>query len=137
MVKINGESSEVEITSIEVSNYEKTLKYFKDFDSSNLSLKVTYSDDSTHTYSKDELLQLLLDGAEEDAIAITGNPDIKDDLPNTIAKMVVYNYNRLGTEGLDSETYSGVRYDYSSSYSDEILEMLNTKSRKKGFVYFV
>ena len=48
--------TEVEITSIEVSNYEKTLKYFKDFDSSNLSLKVTYSDDSTHTYSKDELL---------------------------------------------------------------------------------
>ena len=48
--------TEVEITSIEVNNYEKTLKYFKDFDSSNLSLKVTYSDDSTHTYSKDELL---------------------------------------------------------------------------------
>lgn len=48
--------TEVEITSIEVSNYEKTLKYFKDFDSSNLSLKVTYSDDSTHTYNKDELL---------------------------------------------------------------------------------
>ena len=87
--------------------------------------------------SKDKLLQLLLDGAEEDAIAITGNPDIKYDLPNTLAQMVVYNYNRLGTEGLDSETYSGVRYDYSSSYSDEILEMLNTKSRKKGFVYFV
>ena len=40
--------TEVEITSIEVSNYEKTLKYFKDFDSSNLSLKVTYSDDSNH-----------------------------------------------------------------------------------------
>ena len=55
-VSESSSTSKVEITSIEVSNYEKTLKYFKDFDSSNLSLKVTYSDDSTHTYSKDELL---------------------------------------------------------------------------------
>ena len=55
-VSESSSTSKVEITSIEVSNYEKTLKYFKDFDSSNLSLKVTYSDDSTHTYNKDELL---------------------------------------------------------------------------------
>lgn len=55
-VSESSSTSKVEITSIEVSNYEKTLKYFKDFDSSNLSLKVTYSDESTHTYNKDELL---------------------------------------------------------------------------------
>lgn len=55
-VSESSSTSKVEITSIEVSNYEKTLKYFKVFDSSNLSLKVTYSDDSTHTYNKDELL---------------------------------------------------------------------------------
>lgn len=55
-VSESSSTSKVEITSIEVSNYEKNLKYFKDFDSSNLSLKVTYSDESTHTYNKDQLL---------------------------------------------------------------------------------
>lgn len=87
--------------------------------------------------SKDDLLEVLLEGAVEDAIALTGNEDIKDDLPNTIAKMVVFNYNRLGTEGLSSESYSGVKYDYAASYSDDILKMLETKSKKRGFVYFI
>lgn len=86
---------------------------------------------------KDELLELLIDAAIEDAIAITGNEDIVDDLPHTIAKMVVFNYNRLGTEGLTSESYSGVKYDYAAKYSDDILSMLDTKSKKRGFVYFL
>lgn len=87
--------------------------------------------------SKNELLKVLIEGAEEDAKALTFNEDIKYEMPNAIIKMVVYNYNRLGTEGLDSETYSGVSYKYMSDYPDAILNLLNSASKKRGSVYFI
>ena len=84
--------------------------------------------------SKDELIEVLIDGAVEDAVAITGNKYIQDELPNTIVKMVVYNYNRLGTEGLETESYSGVTYNYSDGYPQDIL---NTLNKKRGRIYFI
>lgn len=84
--------------------------------------------------SKDKLIEVLIDGAVEDAVAITGNKYIQDELPNTIAKMVVYNYNRLGTEGLETESYSGVTYNYSNGYPQDIL---NTLNKKRGRIYFI
>ena len=84
--------------------------------------------------SKDELIEVLIDGAVEDAVAITGNKYIQDELPNTIVKMVVYNYNRLGTEGLENESYSGITYNYSDGYPQDIL---NTLNQKRGRIYFI
>lgn len=84
--------------------------------------------------SKDKLIEVLIDGAVEDAVAITGNKYIQDELPNTIVKMVVYNYNRLGTEGLETESYSGVSYNYSNGYPQDIL---NTLNKKRGRIYFI
>lgn len=84
--------------------------------------------------SKDKLIEVLIDGAVEDAVAITGNKYIQDELPNTIVKMVVYNYNRLGTEGLETESYSGVTYNYSNGYPQDIL---NTLNKKRGRIYFI
>ena len=84
--------------------------------------------------SKDELIEVLIDGAVEDAVAITGNKYIQDELPNTIVKMVVYNYNRLGTEGLENESYSGITYNYLDGYPQDIL---NTLKQKRGRVYFI
>ena len=84
--------------------------------------------------SKDDLIEVLIDGAVEDAVAITGNKYIQDELPNTIAKMVVYNYNRLGTEGLENESYSGITYNYLDGYPQDIL---NTLNKKRGRIYFI
>lgn len=84
--------------------------------------------------SKDNLIEVLIEGAVEDAVALTGNKYIQDELPNTIVKMVVYNYNRLGTEGLEQESYSGVTYNYSDGYPQDIL---NTLNKKRGRIYFI
>ena len=84
--------------------------------------------------SKDDLIEVLVDGAVEDAVAITGNKYIQDELPSAIAKMVVYNYNRLGTEGLENESYSGITYNYLDGYPQDIL---NTLNKKRGRVYFI
>ena len=80
------------------------------------------------TSEKDDLLTLLLDQAAETAINYTHNNDI-DSLTPTILKMAVFDYNRLGTEGLDSEGYSGVSFNYADDYPETILRALRSKRR--------
>ena len=84
------------------------------------------------TDEKDDLLTLLIESAMEEAIAYTHN-DCVLDLETTILKMVVYNYNRLGSEGVDGEGYSGVSFTYSADYPESILRALKSK-RKVIFI---
>lgn len=77
---------------------------------------------------KDDLLTLLIDNATEEAMAYTRQENAEV-LNTAIIQMVVYMYNRLGTEGLDAESYSNVRFDYSASYPDSIMAMLNSKRK--------
>lgn len=81
---------------------------------------------------KDELIQLLILKVQNDARMITGVKDllIADSL---IEDMVIYRFNRLGTEGLNSESYSGITYNYESNYPEFILEALDaTKKSQLG-----
>lgn len=75
--------------------------------------------------SKDDLLTVLLEQAIEEAVNYTHN-DCIPDLNTAIIKMVVYNYNRMGTEGLDSEGYSGVSFGYSADYPESIMRVLRS-----------
>ena len=72
---------------------------------------------------KDKLLKLLINLATEDARTISRRQDVSE-LEGIITQMVVFNYNRLGTEGLDSESYSGVSDSYSADYPENILRAL-------------
>lgn len=72
---------------------------------------------------KDELLMVLIESAIDEAQNYTHNDDIAG-YENVICNMVVYNFNRLGSEGIDAESYSGVRFDYSSDYPESILRQL-------------
>ena len=78
--------------------------------------------------SKDELLTVLLDQAIEEAENYTHNNCLTG-LESTICRMVVYNYNRISTEGVNSESYSGVSYSYSADYPENIMRVL--KSHRK------
>ena len=73
--------------------------------------------------SKDELLTVLLDQAIEEAENYTHNNCLTG-LESTICRMVVYNYNRISTEGVNSESYSGVSYSYSADYPENIRRVL-------------
>lgn len=77
---------------------------------------------------KDDLLTVLLEQAIEEAIAYTHNENLMV-LESAIVKMVVYNYNRLGTEGVDSEGYSGVSFSYSTDYPESIQRVLRAHRR--------
>lgn len=74
--------------------------------------------------SKDALLGELIDNATEFAANFTNNEGALESLTGTIINMVIYDYNRMGTEGLTSENYSGVSFGYASGYSDDIMKQL-------------
>lgn len=79
--------------------------------------------------SKDALLAKLIENAEEYITNYTNNEDALDHLQGTLTVMVIYDYNRLGTEGLASESYSGASFSYTSGYSADIMTQLK-KYRK-------
>lgn len=86
--------------------------------------------------SKDELLELLIKQATNEAKEYIGVDKLTAGMKVTVGKMVIYNYNRLGTEGLDSESYSGVSFNYSSDYPISILRELDTAKRTSGIGRF-
>jgi len=78
--------------------------------------------------SKDELLTVLIERCIEEFNTYTRNND-STGCESLIASMVVFQYNRLGSEGVDSENYSGVSFDYSSDYPETIIKQLKAKRK--------
>lgn len=76
--------------------------------------------------SKDQLLTLLIAQCQQDIKNYTHN-DLSD-MDSVLCQMVVHRYNRLGTEGVSSESFSGVSYGY-SDYPEFIIAQL--KSHRK------
>lgn len=66
--------------------------------------------------SKDALILLLISQCKEEILNFTHNDDCLPFLENTLIDMVIYKYNRLGSEGLQTESYSGVNYNYETDY---------------------
>ncbi len=78
---------------------------------------------------KDELLQILIDQAIDYVASYTHNPGCIGSLSSTVLDMVRYDYSKLGTTGLVSESYSGNSFVYEQDYPETILRMLK-KYRK-------
>ena len=77
---------------------------------------------------KDDLLTILIEQAIDEALAYTHNNCV-DELNTAIIQMVVYKYNRIGTEGVDTEGYSGVSFAYSTDYPESIMRTLRSKRK--------
>ena len=78
--------------------------------------------------NKDDLLTILIEQAIDEALDYT-HRDSADELDTSIIQMVVYKYNRIGTEGVDNENYSGVSFSYSADYPDSIMRGLRAKRK--------
>ena len=76
--------------------------------------------------TKDNLLKLLIDQATAEAVAYTHNKK-EGELDTAILMMCVYKYNRMGTEGLSAESYSGDTFNYEADYPDTIKRLLDSK----------
>ena len=80
---------------------------------------------------KTELLELLIENATEEILNYCNLEEYNTKLDSLICKIVVYNYNRLGTEGLNSTSYSELRENYTDGYGEDIVRMLNKNRRLK------
>lgn len=78
---------------------------------------------------KDELISTLIDLCEDEAKTYCGVDTVMD-MQSTIIQMVVFKYNRLGTEGLVSENYNGASYNYIDEYPAGVRIALDEKRRQ-------
>lgn len=83
--------------------------------------------------SKDALLNELIDNAEEYVANYCNNVNAAGSLSGAIVQMVVQDYNRIGAEGLNSESYSGASFNYQTEYSEDIMKQLR-RYRKIGVI---
>lgn len=79
--------------------------------------------------AKDELLFVLTECVKDELKAYCRTDDIKG-LESLVVDMVIYKYNRLGTEGLQSESYSGASYAYLNDYPETLKAAMNDARRK-------
>lgn len=83
--------------------------------------------------AKDNLIEVLIEQAKEEAVNHCHLPEYIEALNSTVIKMVVQDYNRLGNEGITSQGYSGVSESFVDGYSKDVIAALN-KHRKVRFL---
>lgn len=76
---------------------------------------------------KDDLLSGIIDDIKAYIVTFCNLPSVED-IPSTldgaVIRMAVIDYNRLGSEGLNSESYAGASYSYNQEYPEEIKKEL-------------
>ena len=79
--------------------------------------------------SKDELIQTIIGICKDEAIDFCNLDEYSTKLNSAVIEMVIERYNKIGTEGVYSNTSSGIREEYNSNYSTPIINKLK-KNRK-------
>lgn len=78
----------------------------------------------------DAQLELVLRQAQEEAVAYC-NRSLDADLLLIAQKMAIVRLNRMNTEGLAGQSFSGVNETYIDGYPAEIMMLLNRKRKVK------
>ncbi|MCX0373161.1 phage head-tail connector protein [Clostridium perfringens] len=74
----------------------------------------------------DELLNDLIEETEEEIKVYIHREDIPISLEGSLVELVVIKCNRLGTEGINSESFSGVSTSYLDGFPKEIIKKLRS-----------
>jgi hypothetical protein len=77
----------------------------------------------------DDLLNTLIAICKEEAYIYCNLPEYNEKLDNIVVFMVIEKYNRIGSEGTESQSASGISATYESFYSEKIVKMLNKHRR--------
>ena len=78
---------------------------------------------------QDELLSTLIVLCQEEAYLYCNLEEYDSKLDIIVIQMVIERFNRIGSEGLESQRHSGVSSSYTEFYSQKVTKMLN-KHRK-------
>lgn len=79
------------------------------------------------------LLDMLVEDAKVEAVDYCNLIAYDTTLDSTVVKMVIQNYNKSKSQGISSQTYSGVQETFKDGYSADVLASLN-KHRKVRFL---
>lgn len=78
---------------------------------------------------KDDLLLTLIGICKDMAIDYCNLEEYDSKLDSAVIEMVIQRYNGMGSEGLGSATFSGIKEEYNSGWGIQILQKLR-KHRK-------
>ena len=73
----------------------------------------------------DEIINVYYEDAEQEFLAYCGRNDIPLGASGVLEDMVIAKLNQRGSEGLASQSYSGVSESYQTSYSETTKANLN------------
>ena len=77
----------------------------------------------------DGKLQEIIDDVTQEVLADTNQPILNTQLESAVISLSVIAVNRLGTEGLASEGYSGVSTSYLDDVPPRVVSILNANRR--------
>ena len=77
----------------------------------------------------DDKLQAIIDDVTLEVLADTNQPELNAQLESAVISMSVITVNRIGTEGLASEGYSGVSTSYLDDVPPRVASILNANRR--------
>ena len=85
--------------------------------------------DAAANYS-DDLINLVITQTTDD-VEIYCNRQVDTELETIVCKIAIIRLNRINTEGLSSQSFSGVSESFIDGYPKEILDVLNRKRKIK------
>ena len=85
---------------------------------------------TNNTYT-DELINLFIEDTTKEVKIYCNREDIDVELESVIRRIVIIKLNRMNSEGLSSQSYSGVSESFIDGYPQDIISVLNRKRKLK------
>ena len=85
---------------------------------------------TNNTYT-DDLINLFIEDTITEIKVYCNREDIDTELESVIRRIVIIKLNRLGSDGLASQSFSGVSESFIDGYPQDIISILNRKRKLK------
>ena len=85
---------------------------------------------TNNTYT-DDLINLFIEDTTKEVKIYCNREDIDTELESVIRRIVIIKLNRMNSEGLSSQSYSGVSESFIDGYPQDIVSILNRKRKLK------
>lgn len=85
---------------------------------------------TNNTYT-DDLINLFIEDTTKEIKIYCNREDIDTELESVIRRIVIIKLNRMNSEGLSSQSFSGVSESFIDGYPQDIISVLNRKRKLK------
>ena len=85
---------------------------------------------TNNTYT-DDLINLFIEDTTKEVKIYCNREDIDVELESIIRRIVIIKLNRMNSEGLSSQSFSGVSESFIDGYPQDIIAVLNRKRKLK------